>query len=386
MTDDSGSKQPPDPGRRQVLRDVAGGTVGGLAAFALRSAYAAEPEEPGAPAAASTSRARPAGSTVDLAKKGMQLVITGSGSALPDPQRGGASCAVVVDGEILQFDCGRMVLENLLLVGISPARIDNMFLTHFHFDHIAEYDYYQMVTWIAGRRKPVGVFGPKGMRQMSDGALKHMHKMDYDVFKYVVEHWPADDMTHRPALEPPLQVNDVGPGVILETDRYTVTCVQTEHLPDPAYRKDSLGYRVDTKYGSVVISGDTRVCDNIRNLSKDVDILVHECAVPDLGMTHGGKFSLKGFHNKELKGRRPQTGHTSPTPLGKLAKEANVRKLIATHLAPYTSVTAAIELSSLYYGPSPGPEIWGKYINAIAKNYKGPIILAEDCMIFVIGE
>ena len=70
----------------------------------------------------------------------MQLVITGSGSALPDPLRGGASCAVVIDGTVLQFDCGRRVLENLMLVGINPMKIDHLFFTHMHFDHISDYD------------------------------------------------------------------------------------------------------------------------------------------------------------------------------------------------------------------------------------------------------
>ncbi len=45
--------------------------------------------------------------------QGMHVVITGSGSALPDPERGNASAAVVVDGAVLQFDCGRRTMDNL---------------------------------------------------------------------------------------------------------------------------------------------------------------------------------------------------------------------------------------------------------------------------------
>lgn len=75
---------------------------------------------------------------------GMYVAITGSGSALPDPQRGGASVAVVIDGEVLQFDFGRQVMENQLQVGINPADVDYVFLTHHHFDHIAQLGYYAM--------------------------------------------------------------------------------------------------------------------------------------------------------------------------------------------------------------------------------------------------
>ena len=74
-----------------------------------------------------------------------------------------------------------------------------------------------------------------------------------------------------------------------------------------------------------------------------------------------------------------------PTELGKIAKKAQVKKLVVTHLPPYTSVKAALEMSSKYYGYSHEPDIWNKFISAIKKEYKGPIILAKDCLILEIG-
>src|SRR5690606_2384249 len=141
------------------------------------------------------------------------------------------------------FDCGRRVLENLMLVGINPARIDHMFFTHMHFDHIADFNYYLITTWLSGRQEPVAIFGPAGTEQMFDGALRGMHSMDHHFVKFIVEHWPPA-LAERPAAEPPFRVTDTGPGTILETDHFKVSCVETEHLPDPAFR--SLGYRVDS--------------------------------------------------------------------------------------------------------------------------------------------
>ena len=373
---DNDDKKKIDNNRRTVLAALAGGA---LAGGALAGASTFSIQQAHATAGNTKSIDQSASSFIDLNNKGMQLIITGSGSALPDPLRGGASCAVVIDGTILQFDCGRRVLENLMLVGINPMKIDHLFFTHLHFDHISDYNYFAITNWIAGREKTVYVYGPVGTEGMSDGAIRHMHSMDYDFIHVILKNWPPH-MTKRPQGEPPFEVRDINPGVALETDHFKVSCLETKHLPDPAMK--SLGYRIDSDYGSVAISGDTAISEGMKTLAKDVDILVHECAKPDLGMTQGGKFSLKDFHNDELMKERPQTGHTSPTQLGLLANEVKVKKLIAYHLAPYTSVPAAIEMSSLYLGPSPGPSIWAEFTSAMKKNYLGPVILAEDRMIF----
>ena len=361
--------------RRKMLTALTGGTLAGASALSMYQARAAT----GGP----RSTGQPANAVVDLNKKGLQLIITGSGSALPDPLRGGASCAIVIDGAVLQFDCGRRVLENLMLVGINPMKIDHLFFTHLHFDHISDYDYFAIANWIAGRQETVHVYGPVGTEQMSEGAIRHMHAMDFDFVQTILEYWPPH-MTKRPREAPPYDVHDIGPGKALETDRFKVSCLETKHLPDASMK--SLGYRIDSDYGAVAISGDTAVSEGMKTLSQDVDILVHECVKPDLGMTPGGKFSLKDFHNKDLMEQRPQTGHTSPSQLGQLARDVNAKKLVVYHLAPYTSVPAAIEMSGLYLGPSPGPSIWGEFINAMKRYYPGPVILAEDRMIFSLNE
>lgn len=362
-----------DNNRRAVLAALAGGVLTGATAMSRQQAHAAASE--------TKTAEQSVNSGIDLNKKGMQLIITGSGSALPDPLRGGASCAVVVDGMVLQFDCGRRVLENLMLVGINPMKIDHLFFTHLHFDHIADYDYYMISNWIAGRQDLVYVYGPDGTEKMSEGALRHMHAMDYNFVHEILTYWPPH-MSKRPTQEPPFKAKDITPGVAIETDKFKVSCLETDHLPFP--NMSSLGYRVDSEYGSVAISGDTAISEGMLTLSKGVDILVHECVKPDLGMTPGGKFSLKDFHSDKLMKKRPQTGHTSPSQLGQLAEDAKVKKLIAYHLAPYTSVPAAVEMSSLYLGPSPGPSIWAEFSSAMKKNYNGPVVLAEDRMIFDI--
>jgi ribonuclease BN (tRNA processing enzyme) len=97
---------------------------------------------------------------------GMHVVVTGSGSAMPDPERAGASVVVAVDGKLLLFDFGRGVMESLIGAGINPLDVDYGFLTHLHFDHIASYDYFIYANWIAGRQKTMPVHGPAGTVDM----------------------------------------------------------------------------------------------------------------------------------------------------------------------------------------------------------------------------
>ena len=68
----------------------------------------------------------------------MKVVVVGSGSALPDPSRGNPSQAVVVDGEVLLFDCGERATVNLVRAGINPMNVDHVFLTHLHWDHMVD--------------------------------------------------------------------------------------------------------------------------------------------------------------------------------------------------------------------------------------------------------
>jgi ribonuclease Z len=351
--------------RRGALRSFFGGTAG-LAALGLSSTKKTE--------------SRP---DFNL-DKGMHAIITGSGSAMPDPERGNASQAVVVDGTVLQFDCGRRTMDNLMRAGVNPVEVDYIFFTHLHFDHIATYGYYIVSSWIAGRPKPFKVFGPPGTAEMSDGAFQGIHKMDVKFVTQLVATWP-EEMKQRPAPELPVELKEVGPGVVLESEKFKVTATETPHIA-PSFGMKSLAYRVDSPYGSVAISGDTAPSQNVIELAKGADLLIHECTVPDFGMTQGGKFSSRsGVRRVESDTSKPRTGHTSPSELGKVAQQAGVKKLVATHLAPYTSVQAAVDMSALYYGPRQAPDIWEKFTSAMKKQYDGPVILGEDAMVIKVG-
>ena len=79
--------------------------------------------------------------------KGMNVVLLGSGSAVPDPVRGNPSQAVVIDGEVLVVDCGERATVNLVRAGINPLDVNYLFITHLHWDHMVDYNYLLFTTW-----------------------------------------------------------------------------------------------------------------------------------------------------------------------------------------------------------------------------------------------
>jgi ribonuclease Z len=326
---------------------------------------------------AKTARVADANATVDLNRKGLQIAITGSGSALPDPFRGGASCALVIDGKVLQFDFGRQVMENLMLMGVSPMQIDDIYFTHLHFDHINDYDYYATATWLSGLQKDVHVYGPPGTKFMSDSAITGMHKVMYDHIR-AMRNRPVRPLNVRP--EPPFLIKEVSSGVVVENASYKVTCARVPHTGGDVI---SLGYRIESRHGVVAISGDTGPSDAMLELGRNADVMLHELTVPDFGMTTGGSFSSEAMHSKDQVAGKANS-HTTPTALGILAAKANVKTLVPYHLPPYGSVPAAVEMSSLYYGRETDASVWSRFVDAIAGNYNGKVVLAQDRMILTL--
>lgn len=313
-------------------------------------------------------------------REGMHVLITGSGSALVDPDRGGASAAVLIDGEVLQFDCGRLVMENLTRAGINPVDVDAMFLTHLHFDHIASFGYFMISNWVASRQKVLPVYGPHGTARMAKAMVFEGHYTDVEFARGLASTWPQD-VPGRPMLEPPFTATDFGAGVIAENDRWRVTAVGVPHFQK--FGVESLAYRVDSRHGSVVITGDCHPTPELQALAKDADILVNECAKPDADLVTGGK--LTRSTTPKAAAKEHTHPHTTPSWLGVSAAKANVKTVVATHLAPLLALPASRQMSQVYYGQGDvRPDVFEIYKARIAESFLGNVVIAEDGMILSV--
>lgn len=312
--------------------------------------------------------------------RGMHVIITGSGSALADPDRGGASAAVLVDGHVLQFDCGRLVMENLIRAGINPLDVDALFLTHLHFDHIASFGYFIISSWIASRQALLPVYGPSGTERMARGMIFDGFGTDVDYVRQLVATWP-DDVPGRPRSDPPFAVADKDPGLIAETADYRVTAIEVPHFQK--FGVMSIAYRVDSRHGSVVITGDCHPTPELAAFGQGADIVVNECAKPDGDMVTGGKLARsKAIEDAAKEHTHP---HTTPTWLGQSAARMGAKTVVATHLAPLRALPAARRMSRVYYGDAPVREdIFDLYKARIAAGFGGRIEIGADGMILSV--
>src|SRR3954468_15546534 len=104
-----------------------------------------------------------------------QIVMLGTGTPRPDPARSGPATAIVVNGTPYLVDFGPGVVRRVAaayskgITAFGPAGggIKTAFLTHMHADHTAGYPDLILTPWILGRKEPIDIYGPKGLRNMT---------------------------------------------------------------------------------------------------------------------------------------------------------------------------------------------------------------------------
>lgn len=199
--------------------------------------------------------------------EGMRVIVCGSASPLGnDPDRAQACIAVVTPEHLFLFDVGARSPLRIAQARLPMNRLNGVFLTHYHSDHIAALPDVNLVSWVQGRKSSLPVYGPPGIETVVDG-FNQAYRLDRG---YRTEH-------HGSALLPPAAgpMTPVAfePGTIAWQDELlTVTSILVDHSPvAPA-----VGYRVDYRGRSVVISGDTVATDSLFIAARNADLLLHD--------------------------------------------------------------------------------------------------------------
>lgn len=192
------------------------------------------------------------------------LLLGTQGGPTFSPQRLGISTLVLAGSERLLFDAGRGATTGMARVGINPADVTKVFLTHLHSDHVISLPELMISPWaFQGRAVPLQVWGPRGTRAMMRNFEKAL-SFDIRLRRDVDEKFPAQGVR--------VLSTDIREGVVYASGGVTVTAFLVDHGPvEPAY-----GYRVDFRGRSVALSGDTKPSDNLVKFAAGVDVLIHE--------------------------------------------------------------------------------------------------------------
>ena len=257
----------------------------------------------------------------------MHVIVCGSGSPLPSPERSQACVVVFAAGHGYVFDTGMGSVENITTWRLPSERIEHVFYTHFHSDHIADLYELNLSGWVTGRPGPLQIHGPPGVETVVQGFQQaYAHDRGYRVGHHGAELLPPShgDLGAVPFEYPSARK-------VIHTDgEVTVSAFPVQHEPvEPA-----VGYRVDYRGRSVVISGDTIKSDTLIDASQGADLLLHEALAPHMVARLKGLTEQAGLKRVTKIFADIPDYHTSPVEAAEVANEAGVQKLVLYHLAP----------------------------------------------------
>ncbi|MYB89465.1 MAG: MBL fold metallo-hydrolase [Proteobacteria bacterium] len=271
----------------------------------------------------------------------MRVTLLGTGSPRIDTDRAGPSVLVEAGGKVLLFDAGRSVVPRLAQLGMHIAKIDTVFLTHLHSDHIFGLDDLWITGWVYQRPLPLTVYGPAGTSSFTRG-LEQAFAYDIAVRN---QYAGLDKNAIR------LVTHEIEPGVVYSNDRVRVTAFLVDHgVVTPAY-----GYRIDFGDRSVVISGDTSYSETLVEQARGTDLLIHELFAARADLLE-----------KNPRLRRIERYHTNPEQMVRILKETRPRFAVTTHV-----ILAGLRPDEV--------------IRSLRERYTGEIHMGEDLMQFEIG-
>ena len=276
-----------------------------------------------------------------------KLLILGSGTPNPDPERSGSAYAIVTNGQSYLVDFGPGVIRRAS--AFSPSwggefesmEIQNLnyaFLTHLHSDHSAGLADLILSPWVLERKEPLNLFGPQGLKRMAD-KITDAYQIDIDY--RINGSQPSNPEGYK------TKVTEIAEGIIYEDKYISVEAFENNH----GDFKNSFGFVFTTKDKKIVISGDTAYSQKVIEKSKEADILVHEV------------YSEKGFKEKTRDWQiYHKAHHTSAPDVGKIASMSKPKKLVLSHI--------------LFWGNSKE-----SIVEEVKSNFDGEVIIAEDLMV-----
>jgi ribonuclease Z len=293
--------------------------------------------------------------TADL-DDGLHVILCGTGSPLPDPDRSGPCTLVIAGKQVFLVDAGSGAGRRIGQIGVPLAKVDATFLTHFHSDHIDGLGEVLMLRWAgSGRAKPMPLYGPQGVDKVVSG-FDTAYTADYS---YRIAHHGADIMPRSGAGAQAFTIASVNRAqTVYDRGGVKVQAFGVKHDPvTPA-----LGYRFDYKGRSVVISGDTAPTATVARMCNGCDVLVHEVLNPDMVGKIAATAKARGDRRIAKIMSDIPGYHSSPMAVAGIARQGKARMLLFTHIVPRM----------------PSRLLHPYFLRGVAEAYAGDVVMGED--------
>jgi ribonuclease Z len=277
-----------------------------------------------------------------------RVVMLGTGTPNPDPERSGPSVAIVVNDTPYLVDFGPGVVRRAAamsptwggpIAGLEVRNLKVAFLTHLHSDHSAGLSDLVLTPWVLERDEPLELYGPDGIDEMASH-VTDAYRADIDYRVYGLE--PANDEGWR------VRTHTIEEGIVFEDDNVKVEAFKVRHGTWP----NAYGYKFTTPDRVIVISGDAAPSESLERHAKDADILIHEV------------YSVAGFRTRDPFWQKyHSSNHTSAHELGELAQRTKPGLLVLYHV--------------LFWGTDEET-----VLGEIHEKYSGEVVLANDLDVF----
>ncbi|WP_017349847.1 ribonuclease Z [Pantoea sp. A4] len=270
----------------------------------------------------------------------MQLTFLGTGAGAPSLQRNVTAIALTRNerGDSWMFDCGEATQHQFMRSALKPGRLQKIFITHLHGDHIFGLPGLLTSRSMASIPEPLTVYGPKGIRAFIETALTLSSSFVTFPFEIVeieaglivddgefrVTAWPMNHVVEcygyrveqydKPGFldAARLKAEGVPRGVWFQD----LKAGKTVTLPDGRVINGADYLGPSTKGKVLALFGDTAPCEAALSMAAGADLMVHET-------------TLEAAMEEKANGR----GHSTTVQAARVAQQAGVKRLIATHFS-----------------------------------------------------
>jgi ribonuclease Z len=288
----------------------------------------------------------------------LSAIFLGTGGSVPSARRSTASVMLIRGGQRMMFDCGEGT-QRQLQRSLGLSQVDEIYLTHFHADHILGLPGLLKTYDLTAREEPLTIFGPRGLRDLFKTLGRLIGRTDYSID--LVEIDPGEAVRHDGAevrafaVEHSVRANGYALVEEERPGRFDPEAAKRLGVAEgPAFANLQRGEEVPGSTGpvrpeevmgkprpgrTIALTGDTAPCHSTVAAAADADLLIHDAS----------------FSEEEVQ-RAADTGHSTVGQAAAVAREAHVKMLALVHISSRYHVGTVLDEARGVFEPSFAPK------------------------------
>ncbi|MEM6974160.1 MAG: MBL fold metallo-hydrolase [Pseudomonadota bacterium] len=282
----------------------------------------------------------------------MRITLLGTGTPAPSLTRQSSGYLLEIGDDVIVIDHGPGAAHRLLEAGKTPKDVTHLFLSHLHYDHIADYPRLVLQRWDsgAGALGALPIYGPAPLARVHERFFGEDGAFEPDIRSRVSHRASLDVFAARGGTgtraRPAHVLREIATGDVVEGSNWRMTVGHAQHFQPYL---SCLAFRFETEAGSIVYSGDNGgVTDDMIRLAHGCDILIHMCHFATGDEPSAAFRAAAGSH----------------LDVAETAAEAGAKMLVLTHLTPLMDRPGLLE----------------RLVGQMAQVYGGEIIIGRDLL------